>query len=144
MKYNYSSKIGLYYFLIIVSAIYMQSVLSFILFRLNLKEKHKLLYSTYHIILIQYLISVISRRRLQVVSFILLSESLSSYLAYKKYLYRYKILFQQFIINNRVENNYHINNRHINIIAILYLRIISLSTDVNVKRLIWLYLFYIS
>ena len=140
MKYNHYSKINLYCLLIAISAIDMQLMLPFILFRLNLIEKGKLSCNIYYIMFIQYLINVISRRRLQVISFILLSESSNSYPTYKKYLYRYKIFFQQFITNNTIENSYHINEQYINITAITYLRIVSLSTDVNATRLLWLYM----
>ena len=141
MKYNYYSKINLYCLLIAMSAIYMQLMLPFILFRLKLIKKGQLSCNIYYIIFVQYLINVISRRRLQVISFILLSESFNPYPTYKKYLHRYKIFFQQFIINNTIENSYHINDQYINIMAIIYLRLVSLSIDVNAKRLLWLYMF---
>ena len=141
MKYNYYPKINLYCLLIALSAIYMQLILPFILFRLKLIKKGQLSCNIYYIMFIQYLINIISSRRLQVISFILLSESFNSYPTYKKYLHRYKIFFQQFIIDDTIENSYNINDQYTNIMAIIYLRIVSLSIDVNAKRLLWLYMF---
>lgn len=140
MKYSHYSKINLHCLLIATSAIYMHLVWVPILFKLNLSNRNKLLNTAYSIIFIQYIMNIICRKKLQVLSFILLLESLNSYSTYKKYVYRYNMFFRKSMINNIIGINYLISDRYINVMAIMSLRIISLSIGMNGKRFLWLYL----